>query len=311
MRIFRNFEDVKEIKNAVVTTGSFDGVHVGHYCIIQRLNRLAKEIDGESVLVTFFPHPRKVLFPDTAGKDLKLINSQREKIELLEKTGLNNLVIIDFTIKFSQISSEEFIREILVKKIHTKKVVIGFNHHFGHNRTGDFNYLYKLGKELSFEAEEIPEQDIHNEVVSSTKIRKAIQEGRIQKANAYLDHHYIITGEAKKLSTDDNLLQWYNINIEEECKLMPPEGIYAIFIYYKGKQHKGMVEISENDKLLKKCNHNKNTLLNLFDTNDNLNGKIITIYFASRIQSLLNKKTLNEKEKQYILSKNLIEELIY
>ena len=130
-----------------------------------------------------------------AGKDLLLINSQQEKIELLQKTGINNLVIIPFTLAFSKMSSIDFIRSILVGKLHASKIVIGFNHHFGHNREGNFDYLYELGKFYNFSVEEIPEQDIQNETVSSTLIRKALQEGRIQRANAYLDHHYIISGQ--------------------------------------------------------------------------------------------------------------------
>jgi len=310
VRIFRGIEEIKGIKNAVVTTGSFDGVHIGHFCIIQRLNRLAEEINGESVLVTFCPHPRKILFPETAGKDLKLINSQREKIELLAKTGLQNLVIIDFTIAFSKTSSEDFIREVLVKKINAKKVVIGFNHHFGHHRKGDFSDLYRLGKEFHFDVEEIPEQDIHNEAVSSTKVRQALTEGNIQKANAYLDHHYVITGQARKLSKKEhNTYQWYDINIEEDCKLIPPTGLYATFMYYKGQQHKGMVEIQYfNDPSSNSCS-NKRVLLNNIGIDDDIHGKIITIYFASKVLPQEGSNTYTENE--YTKTRSHIEELIY
>ena len=175
MKIFTNFDEAASIHNAVVTTGSFDGVHKGHKVILLRLKKLAEETGGETVLITFHPHPRKVLYPDTAGKGLYFINSQREKIELLREAGLDNLIIVNFTLEFSQITSVDFVRNILLNKIHARKIVIGFNHHFGHNREGDYEALRQLGMEYGFEVEEIPEQDIQNETVSSTKIRQAIR----------------------------------------------------------------------------------------------------------------------------------------
>ena len=198
MQIHRSFDNLHAIKNPVVTTGSFDGVHIGHKVIINRLNSLAGEINGESVLITFHPHPRLVLYPETAGKTLRLINTQREKIHLLEKTGLGHLVIINFTKEFSETTSQQFVEDILLGKLHAKKIIVGFNHHFGHNREGDYSYLYKLTKDHNFEVEEIPEQDLENETVSSTITRKALSEGRIQRANAYLDHHFIMMGELKE-----------------------------------------------------------------------------------------------------------------
>ena len=145
MRIFYDFDQLVSIPFPVVTTGGFDGVHVGHRAIINRINKIARDIHGESVLITFHPHPRKVLFPETAGKDLFLINSQREKIELLRKTGLQNLIIVSFTPEFAHITSIDFIRDILVAKLHARKIVIGFNHQFGYNREGNFDFLKELG----------------------------------------------------------------------------------------------------------------------------------------------------------------------
>ena len=200
MKIFRSFEEAKNIRNPVVTTGSFDGVHIGHKTILNRLKMLAEKYNGESVLITFDPHPRKVLYPETAGKDLKLINSQEEKLELLEKAGLDNVIIIEFTREFSKITSEEFVRDILHGILNARVVVVGFNHHFGFNKEGDYKQLWGWQEKYNFEAEEIPEQEVQHETVSSTKIRKAISEGYIQRANAYLDHYYMIMGTAEKLS---------------------------------------------------------------------------------------------------------------
>ena len=143
MRIFRGFDEAQGIKNPVVTTGSFDGVHIGHKTILNRLRMLAQKYDGESVLITFDPHPRKVLYPETAGKDLKLINSQDEKLELLRGAGLDDVIIVEFTREFSKITSEEFVRDYLCGKLKASVVVVGFNHHFGFNKEGDYKHLWK------------------------------------------------------------------------------------------------------------------------------------------------------------------------
>ena len=159
MKVFRNFDEASGLRNPVVTTGSFDGVHIGHKTIINRLKMLAEKHNGESVLITFHPHPRKVLYPDTAGKDLKLINSQEEKLLLLEKAGVDNVIIVEFTREFSKITSEEFVRDLLKGKLGAKVVVVGFNHHFGFNKEGDYRQLWEMQEKYAFEAEEIPEQN--------------------------------------------------------------------------------------------------------------------------------------------------------
>ena len=172
MQIHYDFKDTENIKNAVVTTGSFDGVHIGHRFIINHINELAASIDGVSVLITFWPHPRKVLFPETTGRELQLINTQREKIKLLAKTGLDHLVIVTFTPEFAKTSSNDFVTKILLEKLHAKIIVVGFNHHFGHNREGSYDSLIALSENYDFRVDEIPEQAIQNETVSSTKIRQ-------------------------------------------------------------------------------------------------------------------------------------------
>ncbi|MBN1387099.1 MAG: FAD synthetase family protein, partial [Bacteroidales bacterium] len=198
MKIFRSFEEAGGVRNPVVTTGSFDGVHIGHKTILERLRKLAEKYNGESVLITFDPHPRKILYPDTAGKDLKLINSKEEKLYLLRKAGLHNLIIINFTLQFSKITSEEFVRDYLHKLLNTRVIVAGFNHHFGFNQEGDYRQLWRWREKYGFEAEEIPEQEIEHETVSSTRIRKAVREGYIQRANAYLDHYYMVMGKTEE-----------------------------------------------------------------------------------------------------------------
>ncbi|MDY0101522.1 MAG: riboflavin biosynthesis protein RibF [Lentimicrobium sp.] len=313
MRIHYDLNHLGEIKNPVVTTGSFDGVHIGHKTILNRLNEIAANIGGESVLITFHPHPRKVLFPESAGKTLLLINSQQEKIELLRKTGIDHLIIIHFTREFSEISSIDFIRNILVAKLKARKVVIGFNHHFGHNREGNFEYLYELGQYYHFEVEEIPEQDIHNETVSSTLIRKALLEGKIQRANAYLDHHYIIISELFDGSETCKGMGFptQRIKIAEENKLVPCDGVYAVNVLIDGEFYKGILNIKNSLPLELRNINDIQIDIHLFDVESKITGHTAIVFFAKRIRDELNFSTSEAMEKQ--LKSDLIEvdELIY
>lgn len=313
MKIFYDLEDLSSIKNPVVTTGSFDGVHIGHKTILNRLNEIASNINGESVLITFHPHPRKVLFPDSAGKTLLLINSQKEKIELLRKTGIDNLIILNFTREFSEISSIDFIRNILVAKLKAKKVVIGFNHHFGHNREGNFEYLYELGQFYNFGVEEIPEQDIHNETVSSTLIRKALLEGKIQRANAYLDHHYIIISELFHGSETCRKINFstLRVKIDEENKLVPCDGVYAVNVLIDGEYYKGILNIKNSLPLEIRKIEDILIDIHLFEFEDRLIGQSATVFFAKRIRDELDFVNPEEMEKQLKSDLAEVNELIY
>lgn len=313
MKIFYNLDHIGKIRNPVVTTGSFDGVHIGHKTILNRLHEIAGSIDGESVLITFHPHPRKVLFPDTAGKTLLLINSQREKIELLRKTGLDNLFILNFTREFSEISSIDFIRNILVGKLNAKKVVIGFNHHFGHNREGNFDYLYELGQYYGFGVEEIPEQDIHNETVSSTLIRKALLDGRIQRANAYLDHHYIIMSELFDGSATCRELNFdtLRIRIDEENKLVPCDGVYAVNVMIEGEFYKGILNIKNSLPVEVRKIEEIIIDIHLFESIQGMTGKQAIVFFAKRIRDELQFTNPEQMLRQLESDRTEVEELIY
>ena len=309
MKIFYDFDHIGEIRNAVVTTGSFDGVHIGHKVILQRLKKLAVAIGGETVLITFHPHPRKVLYPDTAGKELFLINSQREKIHLLQKAGLDNLIIVEFTLEFSKITSIDFVKNILLNKLHSRMIVIGFNHHFGHNREGDYGELRKLGNSNGFEVEEIPEQDIHNESVSSTKIRQAIQAGSIQKANAYLDHQYIIMGLLSKSSPtlEEIGFPCYTLRIEDDCKLVPPNGVYAVTVIGDDSFSRAMCFIRKNvdsplDTLVE---------VHLLESYGSIEGEVGTLLFHKRIREERNLANPEDLKKQLTIDRNQVDELIF
>ncbi|MHC1707728.1 MAG: hypothetical protein AB9842_09420 [Bacteroidales bacterium] len=314
MKIYHDLSEVREIKNAVVTTGSFDGVHIGHKTILNQLNQSAREINGESVLITFHPHPRKILYPETAGKNLFLINSQREKIELLQKTGLNHLVIIKFTLEFANISSFDFIRKILVGKLHAKKVIIGFNHHFGHNQEGDLEVLSELGKYHQFEVEEIPEQDIENETVSSTRIRKALLEGKIQRANAYLDHYYMMIGKTDivKMGENNNGGDRMSVRIEEDCKLVPPDGSYAVSFQLRNQPGKGLVIV--RDRMSDEAtpgNHKKIVELITLNNIKPINSEEVTLYFHKLIREWKTEEATSLSDALLGNDKKEIEELIY
>lgn len=282
MRIFRSFEEARVIHRPVVTTGSFDGVHIGHKTILNRLKMLADKYGGESVLITFDPHPRKVLYPDTAGKDLKLINSHEEKLILLERSGLGNVIIINFTLEFSRIKSEEFVRDMLHGTLGAKVIVVGFNHHFGFNQEGDYRQLWNWREKYGFDAEEIPEQEVYNETVSSTRIRLAISEGYIQRANAYLDHFYFIRGPLHRShGTEFGGADVYSIGIAEHAKIVPPPGIYAVSAEFINGSSKGMAVIRKNTPPAE-------VIVELFDKNNHEQGTSCNLYFHKKITGAIN-----------------------
>ncbi len=307
MRVFRGFEGTEVIKNPVVTTGSFDGVHIGHKTILNRLKMLAEKYGGESVLITFDPHPRKVLYPDTAGKNLKLISSPEEKLELLEKAGLGNVIIVEFTREFSETTSEQFVREYLHGILRAKVVVAGFNHHFGFNQEGDYRQLWSLRDKYQFEAVEIPEQEVQHESVSSTKIRQAISEGYIQRANAYLDHYYIIIGKPAEYEYNNPLLKTriLKMPLTEESKLLPAPGIYAISFASGSCCSRGMTIISQSDR------DEKEVFFHLFEDGGlDLNDKS-TLLFHKRIHGSVDLSDHRPAALRISASINEISELIY
>jgi len=309
MQVHYGFEEATDIRNAVVTTGSFDGVHLGHKTIINRIIEIARSINGESVLITFYPHPRKVLYPETEGRNLVFINSQKEKIELLRKTGLDHLFIVKFTIEFSKVSSIQFIKDFLIEKLKAKYIVVGFNHHFGHNREGDYAYLYNLSKELNFRVEEIPAQDIQHETVSSTTIRKALKEGRMQRANAYLDHQYILIGSLGKGTHYFKNVNFptLTVQIEEKGKLIPPEGIYATTLEWDHSSFKAMVIVWYDSSY----KDDFNVEVHIPDFSNHFPDCDATLFFHKRITSGVDLKNQTRLKSQLNEGLQAIQELIY
>lgn len=281
MKVYRGLEEFEKLDNAVVTTGTFDGVHQGHRKILDRLMEVAKKSNGESVLLTFFPHPRMVLQPES---DLKLINTIDEKIKLLRKEGIDHLIIQPFTKEFSRTTSLEFVRDLLVNQIGTKKLVIGYDHHFGRNREGSFDHLKEFGPIYGFEVEEISVQDVDNVNVSSTKVRKALEEGEVDVAANYLGHSFFIEGEVvhgKKMGRELGY-PTANLKIENPYKLIPGNGIYAVRVRRGDDLYGGMLNIGIRPTI--DASQTISIEVNLFDFNEEIYGEHLTVHFIKRIR---------------------------
>ena len=281
MKIYYGLEEFKKLDFAVVTSGTFDGVHYGHQKILERLHEIAHNNGGESVLLTYWPHPRLVLYPD---QELYLLSSIEEKSELLSQHKVDHLIIIPFTEEFSNLSSEEFIIDILVNKIGTKKLVIGYDHRFGKNRSGSFEELKKDGPVYGFEVEEIPKQMIENNAVSSTKIRRALSEGRIEIADEYLGRPYTIHGKVIEGDKIGRTIDFPTANIDVifKHKLIPAEGIFAVKVIIDGIYHKGMLNIGFRPTF---GGTQKRMEVHIFDFNKDIYNKEIVIEFYSKIRS--------------------------
>jgi len=244
MNTFYNIEDFKKVPNAVVTIGTFDGVHRGHQEILRNMVNRAKEIGGESVVVTFYPHPRQVLSHDSG---IRFISTQEEKIAHLEALGIDNLIIIKFTKEFAAIPSEDFIKDYLVKNIQPAVLIIGYDHHFGKGRTGDFGMLYELGSQYHFKVEKIQEQDVDNVAVSSTKIRHFLENGDIKHANMLLGYEYSYIGKVVHGQQVGHKMGYPTANIEvaEEFQLIEKQGVYATFAEIGGRSYPAMTYIGK------------------------------------------------------------------
>lgn len=244
MEVIRDLARFPRLSNAVVTSGTFDGVHVGHQKILQRLVENARQTGGKSVVITFWPHPRHVL-SDDHNKLVFLLTSIEERIELLRQFEVDYLLIIPFTPAFANLTSSQFIADILLNVIGTRKLVIGYDHRFGRNREGSFEYLKENAAKLGFEVEEIPREDVDHVGVSSTKVRKALEAGDIETANKYLGYFYRLTGTVSEGEKLGRTLGYPTANLEitEPLKLIPARGVYAVYGKWKGRRLKGMLNI--------------------------------------------------------------------
>jgi riboflavin kinase/FMN adenylyltransferase len=281
MKVFRDFGNLPEIKNAVLTIGTFDGVHSGHQQIIARINELAHETKGESVILTFHPHPRLVINP--ADTSLKLLNTLDEKIALLGNYGVDNLIITPFSVQFSEMSADSYVNDFLCSKIHPQIIVIGYDHRFGKDREGGIHTFKKLSDELGFRVEEISQQTVDDITVSSTKIRNALHEGKAQLANQLLGHPYSLSGPVVKGEALGRHLGFptANIEINDANKLIPKEGIYAAKTIYDGKVYNSMLYIGSRPTFRGK---NQTIEVNIFDFSEDIYGKTLTVELVAAIR---------------------------
>jgi riboflavin kinase / FMN adenylyltransferase len=245
MKIYEGISQFTPLPYAVVTSGTFDGVHLGHQQILHRLQEITKKNNGESVVITFWPHPRTVVSNDSP--DLRLLTTIEEKTELLSQNGVDHLIIIPFTREFSELSSHDFIENVLVKTINTKKLIIGYDHRFGRNREGGFDYLQNHSDQYGFEIEEIPRHEIDHLTVSSTKIRNAIANGHVHTANELLGRAYSFSGLVAKGRQLGRTIGFptANIQVPEFYKLIPAHGVYAVKIEVRHQTHYGIMNIGQ------------------------------------------------------------------
>jgi riboflavin kinase/FMN adenylyltransferase len=282
MRIYKELGEFLELTKPVVTIGTFDGVHVGHQKILSRLKAIAAQNGGQVVVLTFDPHPRKVLFPDQKG--LFLLTSMPEKVRLLEKYGVQHLVIQPFSIEFSKLSHHDFIQQIVVEQLKVDTLVVGYDHQFGHNREGSFRELKELAPILGFKVEEIPEQDIDEIAISSTRIRKALQEGQIESANQLLGYTYSLQGTVVKGNQIGRTLGFPTANLKPftSDKLIPAVGVYAVSVAHGEQYYKGVLSIGNRPTF---DNGALSIEVNIFNFDTDIYNDEITIFIHHFIRT--------------------------
>lgn len=289
MNVFNSITSYNKTKPSVVTIGTFDGVHLGHTAILNQLVEAAEKDNLESVLLTFFPHPRMVLQKESS---VRLINTIKEREEIIEQTGISNLIIHPFTKEFSRLSALDFVRDILVNQLHIKKIIIGYDHQFGRNRNATIDDLKEFGKTYDFEVVEISAQQLQNVSISSTKIRKALKEGDVQTANKYLGYSFMLSGKIVKGKGIGKTLEFptANLSVEEDYKLIPKNGVYLIQSIISGEEVFGLTNIGTNPTV----GGVYQTIETYFlDYKNDLYDKNICLNFIRRIRE---EKTFESKE---------------
>jgi riboflavin kinase/FMN adenylyltransferase len=307
--LIHNDINLFKAKNPVITIGTFDGVHRGHKKVIDKLNDIAASVDGESVIFTFYPHPRLVV--SAHESNLRLLTTFVEKSHQLELAGIDHLVVFPFTIDFAELTYDKFITEILIKKLNLHTLVIGHDHRLGKNREGTFNNIITLSKKHSFNVEKIETFLIDGIDISSSKIRTALQKGEVEKASHYLGYDYQLAGTV----TDGNQIgrnigfPTANIIATDHSKLIPAEGVYAVTVDVDGKQYKGMLNIGFRPTIDINADH-RTIEVNIFDFEGDIYQKEITISFKKRIRDEKKFNSIEELRLQLITDQKCVEELL-
>ena len=280
LKIYNSINNFTTTKKTIVTLGTFDGVHIGHNAILDKICKVAKHENLESIILTFFPHPRKIV---SNNYDIKLLNTIEEKSVLLEKIGIQNFIIHPFDKTFSELSPREFVTQVLVEKLNIQKIIIGHDHKFGKDRAADFNDLINFGKEFGFEVEEISAQQINEVSVSSTKIRNSLLEGNISLANEYLGYPYVLTGNVVKGNQLGRTIGFPTANIEipEEYKLIPKNGVYIVTVNVSNQTVFGMMNIGVKPTL----GENKLSIeVHLLDFDKDIYNQKIQVHILERLR---------------------------
>jgi riboflavin kinase/FMN adenylyltransferase len=300
MKIYQQLSDFHPPHFSVVTSGTFDGVHLGHQKILRRLQELASQKKGETVLLTYWPHPRLILKPE--DNSLRLLTTLSEKVKLLEEMGVDHLIILPFTKELSQMSSEEFIRDILVDKIQTKTLVIGYDHKFGKNREGSFEYLQSHSHLFGFAIEEISRQDVDDLGVSSTKIRTALAQGDIFTANKYLGRPYDLSGQVVKGQQIGRSIGFptANIQIAEGYKLLPRDGAYAVHAEVNSIRYKAILNIGDRPTV---DGEQKTIEAHLIDFEGDLYGQELRVYFQEFLREEKKFESLGALKNQLVIDR--------
>ncbi len=284
-------------KKPVVTIGTFDGVHLGHREVIAELRQISIKTGGESVIFTFFPHPRMIVTPE--DDSIRLLSTVDEKATLLEELGLDHLVIYPFTKEFASLSYINFVKKILVNQMHIRILVTGYDHKFGHDRKGDFRSLEVLGKQFGFEVEQLSPLLVENMAVSSTRIRQALEVGDMQKANHFLGYSYLLKGkviEGRRLGRELGF-PTANILPDDRHKMVPTDGVYAVFATVEGKQYKGMLNVGTRPTVNSNVDH-RSIEVHIFDFSKDIYNQYITINFVERIRSEIKFESLQKLTEQ-------------
>ncbi|MFY7825532.1 MAG: bifunctional riboflavin kinase/FAD synthetase [Flectobacillus sp.] len=307
MKVYYGIQEFQKLENAVVTSGTFDGVHLGHQKILKRLAEVAQQTGGESVVITFYPHPRTVVSAD--NQEVKLLSTLDEKIELLTQNGVQHLVVIPFTREFSELTSEEFIQKVIINTIGTKTLVIGYDHRFGKNREGGFDYLVQNANRYGFIVEEISRQDIDHVGVSSSKIRKAIQEGDMTQAQHFLGRNYDLSGLVVKGKQIGRTIGFptANIQVREQTKQIPQDGVYAVWVYYSGQKLKGMLNIGNRPTV---DGTYKTIEVNILDFNKDIYGENLKVEFVQKVRAEQKFNGLDALKAQIALDKLTVSDML-
>ena len=306
MRIIKN--NITKIPKSdfnIATIGSFDGIHIGHKKILQTLTKIAKKNNGKSILITFWPHPRYVL---KKNNDFKLLTSLDEKIKLFEKNKIDILYIVDFSLKFSKVSANKFIENILLEKLKINCLLIGYNNNFGRNREGNIRYLEENKKKFDIDIISIPKQSVDKISISSTKIREYLNNGKISSANRLLGRKYSINGKVVRGNGIGRKINFptANIEIDEPKKLLPKSGVYAVEVILNRKIYLGMLNNGYNPTIK---NEKKSIEVNIFEFSEDIYNNKISINFIRRIRNEKKFKNLNELKKQLIIDKKKVKSI--